>query len=66
MPQPPLENFQIRETMCDTLCQVLKYGDEASDCESSFPCYYSHIEGLGLHVAYIIYALCYNNKETFT
>ena len=33
-----------------TLCQVLKHGNEPSDCESSCPCYYSQIEGLGLHV----------------
>ena len=35
------------------ICQVLKHGDEPSDCESSCPHYYSHIEGLGLHVVYI-------------
>ena len=35
------------------LCQVLKHGDEPSDCESSCPCYYSQIEGLGLHVVNI-------------
>ena len=35
-------------------CQVLKHGDKwTSNCESSFPCYYSQIEGLGLHVVYI-------------
>ena len=39
--------------MRHALCQVLKRGDEPSDCESSCPCYYSQIEGLGLHVVYI-------------
>ena len=39
--------------MQHTLCQVLKHGNEPSDCESSCPCYYSQIEGLGLHVVYI-------------
>ena len=34
-------------------CQVLNHGDEPSDCESSCPCYYSQIEGLGLNVVYI-------------
>ena len=42
--------------MGQALCQVLKCGDKRlSDCESSFPCYYSQIEGLGLHVVYITY-----------
>ena len=36
--------------MQHTLCQVLKHGNKPSDCESSCPCYYSQIEGLGLHV----------------
>ena len=36
--------------MQHTLCQVLKHGNEPSDCESSCPCYHSQIEGLGLHV----------------
>ena len=40
--------------MRHALCQVLKHGDEPSDCESSCPCYYSQIEGLGLHVVYIM------------
>ena len=35
--------------------QVLKHGDEPIDCESSRPCYYSQIEGLGLHVVNITY-----------
>ena len=36
------------------LCQVLKHGDKwQRDCESSCPCCYSQIEGLGLHVVYI-------------
>ena len=35
------------------ICQVLKHGDEPSDCESSCPCYCSQIEGLGLHVVTI-------------
>ena len=35
------------------LCQVLKHGDVSSDCVSSCPCYYSYIEGLGLHVVYV-------------
>ena len=39
--------------MRHALCQVLKHGNEQSDCESSCPCYYSQIEGLGLHVVYI-------------
>ena len=39
--------------MQHALCQVLKHGDEPSDCESSCPCYYSQIEGLGLHVVNI-------------
>ena len=39
--------------MQHALCQVLKHGDEPSDCESSCPCYYSQIEGLGLHVVTI-------------
>ena len=39
--------------MRHALCQVLKHGDEPSDCESSCPCYYSQIEGLGLYVVYI-------------
>ena len=39
--------------MRHALCQVLKHGNEPSDCESSCPCYYSQIEGLGLHVVYI-------------
>ena len=41
--------------MRHVLCQVLKNGDEPSDCESSCPCYYSQIEGLGLHVVYIMH-----------
>ena len=36
--------------MQHTLCQVLQHGNKPSDCESSCPCYYSQIEGLGLHV----------------
>ena len=40
--------------MRHALCQVLKHGDEPSDCESSCACYHSHIEGLGLHVVYIV------------
>ena len=54
--QLPLENFQRRQNMCDrhALCQVLKHGDKwSSDCESSSACYYSQIEGLGLHVVSI-------------
>ena len=39
--------------MRHALCQVLKHGHEPSDHESSCPCYYSQIEGLGLHVVYI-------------
>ena len=38
--------------MC-ALCQVLQNDSEPSHCESSYPCYYSHIEGLGFHVVYI-------------
>ena len=43
--QPPLENSQIKQT--------IKRVDKPSDCESSCPCYYSQIEGLGLHVVNI-------------
>ena len=32
------------------LCQVPKHCNEPSVCESSCPCYYSQIEGLGLNV----------------
>ena len=39
--------------MRHALCQVLKHGNKPSDSESSYPCYYSQIEGLGLHVVYI-------------
>ena len=39
--------------MRNALCQVLKHGDEPSNCESSCACYHSYIEGLGLHVVYI-------------
>ena len=39
--------------MRNALCQVLKHGDEPSNCESSCACYYSDIEGLGLYVVYI-------------
>ena len=39
--------------MRHTLCQILKHGNEPGDCESSCPCYYSQIEGLGLHVVNI-------------
>ena len=39
--------------MRQALSQVLKYGDEPSDSESSCPYYYSQIERLGLHVVYI-------------
>ena len=39
--------------MQHTLCQVLKHGDEPSDCESSCLCYYSYTEDLGLHAVYI-------------
>ena len=40
--------------MQQALCQVLKHGNEPSDYESSCPCYYSQIEGLGLLVVYIV------------
>ena len=36
-----------------TLCQFLKHGKEPGHCESFCPCYYSQIEGLGLHVVNI-------------
>ena len=36
------------------LCQVLKHGDEPSDCDSSFPCYYRAARCLH-------YALCSKN-----
>ena len=49
--QPPLENFQINHVQ-HTLYQVLKHGDDPSDCESSCFCYYCYIEGLGLHAVY--------------
>ena len=39
--------------MQHALCQVLEHGDAPSDCVSPCPCYYSHIDGLGLHVVYI-------------
>ena len=39
--------------MQHTFCQVLKHGDEPSDCESSRLCYYSYIGDLGLHAVYI-------------
>ena len=39
--------------MQHALFQVLKHGDEPSNCESTCPCYYSQIEDLGLHVVYI-------------
>ena len=42
--------------MQHTLYQVLKHGDEPSDCESSYLCYYCYIEGLGLHA---VYTACY-------
>ena len=52
--QPPVENFLNKaKHVRHALCQVLKHGDEPSDCESSCPCYYSQIEGLGLHVVNI-------------
>ena len=53
--QPPLENIQTRQNhVQNALCQVLKHGDEPSNCESLHPCYYSLIiEGLGLHVVNI-------------
>ena len=40
------------------LCQGLKHGDEPSDCESSSPCYYCQIEGLGLYM-YVVYITHY-------
>ena len=43
--------------MRHALCQVLKHGDEPSDCESSCPCYYSQIQGLGLKVYITRYAI---------
>ena len=47
--QPPLRI----PNKANHLCQVLKHRDESSDFESSSPCYYSQIVGLGLHVANI-------------
>ena len=42
--------------MQQAVCRVLKRGDERpSNCESSCPCYCSQIEGLWLHVVYIMY-----------
>ena len=66
--QPPLENFQIRQTMCDTL--FVKFSNMATNqvtaCESSCPHYsYSHIEGLGLHVVYITHCVK-NYKKQFS
>ena len=40
--------------MRHALCQDLKHGSEPSDCESSCAYCHSHIEGLGLHVVYIV------------
>ena len=37
--------------MCDTL--FVRFSNTATNCEPSCPCYYSQIEGLGLHVVYI-------------
>ena len=46
--QLPLDNFQITEPI------FVRFSNMAtSDCESSCPCYYSQIEGLGLHVVNI-------------
>ena len=47
-------SFKAINHVQHTLCQVLKHGDEPSDCEFSCLCYYSYIfEGLGLHAVYI-------------
>ena len=43
-----------------TLYQVLKHGDEPSDCESSCLCYYCYIEGLGSN--YLLYKHQWNTK----
>ena len=46
------------------LCQVFKHGDkQPSDRESSCPCYYSLIEGLGLHVGYITHYVIRIEKQ---
>ena len=50
---PPWEFPNKANHVRHALCQVLKHGDEPSNCESSCPCYYSQIEGLGLHVVTI-------------
>ena len=49
--------------MQHALFQVLKHGIEPSNCESSCPCYYSHIEGLRLHVAYIAHYVIRIKKD---
>ena len=51
--QSPLENFQIRQTLRQALCQVPKDDDEPSHCESSSQCHPSQIEGLRLHAVSI-------------
>ena len=51
--QPPRWDFPNKANhLRHTLCQVLKHGDKWP-IESTRPCYYSQIEGLGLHVVYI-------------
>ena len=45
--------FHVSILVWNALCQVLKLGNEPSDCESSRSCYYSKIEGLRLHVVNI-------------
>ena len=39
-PTTPLEFPNKVNHLRHALCQVLKHGDEPSDCDSSFPCYY--------------------------
>ena len=52
----PLRISKQGKTMCETLfVRFSKHGDKPSNCESSHPCYYSQIEGLGLHVVNIMH-----------
>ena len=52
--QPPIEEASH---LWHTLCQVLNHGNEQQiNYESSCPCYYSQIEGLGLlHVVFMMH-----------
>ena len=52
--QPPLENFQIRQTMCDTL--FVRFSNMVTNQATVNPPVpaTSQIEGLGLHVVHIM------------